>query len=63
MNGQIRLERIGNSALKPYVRPGPLIDDLLLSAGGSLEDYLRMGGYEVARRIAQSKNRDEALQS
>ena len=63
MNGRIRLERNGNSALEPYVHRGPLIDDLLSNAGGSLEDYLRMGGYEVARRIAQLTNREEALQS
>ena len=62
MNGRIRLEKNRTSGLKPYVHRGPLIDDLLSNAGASLDDYVRMGGYEVARRIAQLTNRDEALQ-
>lgn len=63
MNGQIRLEKIENNALRPYVQPGPLIEDLLASAGGSFEDYLRMGGYEVARKLAQPIHREEAIQT
>jgi NADH-quinone oxidoreductase subunit F len=62
MNGQIKLERISSSDLRPYVYPGPLIKDLLSNSAGSLEDYLRLGGYEVARRIAHSITRDEAIQ-
>lgn len=63
MNGQINLEKIANSELRPYLHPGPLITDLLSNAGGSSEEYERLGGYEAARRIAQRNTGDEALQS
>ncbi|HYJ87665.1 MAG TPA: NADH-ubiquinone oxidoreductase-F iron-sulfur binding region domain-containing protein [Pyrinomonadaceae bacterium] len=63
MNGQINLEKIANSELRPYLYPGPLITDLLSNAGGSSEEHRRLGGYEIARRIAKQNTRDEAIQS
>lgn len=63
MNGQIKLENIKSSEFEAYVHPGPLIKDLLFDARESLEDYLGLGGYEVARRMAQPTRREDAIQS
>jgi len=62
MIGRIQLEKLSSSDLRPHIHSGPLIKDLLSNAAGSLEDYVRLGGYEVARRIACNITHDEAIQ-
>lgn len=61
MTGRIKLERTSSSELQPHIHSGPLIKDLRSNAAGSLEDYVRLGGYEVARRIAHMGTHDEAI--
>jgi len=61
MTGRIKFERISSSELRPHVHAGPLISDLLAGAGASLDDYVRLGGYQVARRIASESTPDEAI--
>ena len=61
MTGQIKLERINNNG--PHVHRGPLIESLLSDAAASFDDYVRLGGYDVARRLIQSSHREEALQT
>jgi len=62
MTGRINLESLSSNELKPHIHPGPLIKDLLSNTAGSLDDYVRLGGYEVARRVAH-EGRDEAIQT
>ena len=60
MSGQIKLERINTNG--PHVHRGPLIESLLSNAAGSFDDYVRLGGYDVSRRIMQSPDREESIQ-
>lgn len=62
MNGQIKLEKIADNEFRPFVEAGPLIESLSLHAHGSFDEYVRGGGYDVLRRIAQSTNREEPIQ-
>ena len=61
MIGRIKLERINNSDLRPRVHAGPLINDLVANAAASIDDYVRLGGYEVARRIASEETPDDVI--
>src|SRR4051812_46901673 len=61
MIGRIKLENISSNDLRPHVHAGPLINDLLSSAAGSVDDYVRLGGYDVARRIAHEGTPDAAI--
>lgn len=63
MTGQIRLEKISNNEFRPHVQAGPLIESLLSDAVGSFDDYVRRGGYDVVRRLAQSSDREAAIQT
>jgi len=56
MTGQIKLEKINNNA--PHVHRGPLIESLLSDAAASFDDYVQLGGYDVARRM----DRESAIQ-
>jgi NADH-quinone oxidoreductase subunit F len=60
MSGQMKLERIINN--EPHVHRGPLIESLLSDAVGSFDDYVRLGGYDVARRIMQTADREGPIQ-
>jgi len=57
MTGQIKLEKINNNG--PYVHRGPLIESLLSDAAASFDDYVRLGGYDVARQL----DRESAIQT
>ncbi len=58
MIGRIKLERISNADLQPRVHAGPLLTDLLSNAAALIDDYVSLGGYEVARRIASAETSD-----
>jgi NADH-quinone oxidoreductase subunit F len=60
MTGQIRLERISNNEFSPHVHVGPLIESLLSDAVGSFDDYVKLGGYDVVRRL---DDREQAIQT
>src|SRR6185503_11340931 len=62
MSGQIKLERIKNNEFRPHVHPGLLIKSLLFDVAGSFDDYVKLGGYDVARRLTSSSDREEAIQ-
>ena len=42
-------DEVGSHGYSPHVQSGPLLDDILSNAGASIGDYVRAGGYEVAR--------------
>jgi len=63
MHGQIKLKRIGTDGLQPHLHPGPLMTDFLSGAAGTIEEYVQLGGYEVARRVALQMTSDEVIQS
>ena len=62
MTGQINLERINNNEFRPHVEAGPLIESLLSDTVGSFDQYVRLGGYGVAGRLAQSADFERAIQ-
>lgn len=63
MHGQIKLKRIGTDGLQQHLHPGPLMTDFLSGAAGTIKEYVQLGGYEVARRVASRMTLDEVIQS
>lgn len=63
MPGRIKLKSIGTDGLQPHVHAGPLLTELLSSAAASIDDYVRGGGYEVARRVAAQATPEEAIRT
>src|SRR6185436_20483768 len=51
MTGQIRLERISNNEFRPHVQVGPLIESLLSDAVEAFAECVKLGGYDVVRRL------------
>jgi len=62
MNGQIKLEKIADNEFRPYVETGPLLKSLSLDAHTSFDEYVRAGGYDVARRITETSDSEEPIQ-
>jgi len=60
MTGQIRLERISNNEFRPHVQVGPLIESLLSDAVEAFDEYVKLGGYDVVRRL---EDREAAIQT
>ncbi len=61
MIGQIKLNRISADQNKPYLHAGPVIESLLSIQASSIDECVRLGGYEVARRVISEMTEEEVL--
>ncbi|HWC77494.1 MAG TPA: NADH-ubiquinone oxidoreductase-F iron-sulfur binding region domain-containing protein [Blastocatellia bacterium] len=61
MSGQISFERLSDSKRPLHIHTGPLLKSHLATAANSADEYIRLGGYQLARRVVSEMTPDDVI--